>query len=130
TSEVLASGRRGLRRRLGLDRVPALDLFGLAGVGTDVARRRTDQAARRLLLEDVRAPAGGAGTGEHRGEHVAGDLGEVEDDGRPELHVGLDRAVGTALAQLLEGGVLQGQGGLESRGAELLGGAAEHTGAR
>src|SRR4051812_6902635 len=50
------SGRSGLRRRLGLDGVPALDLVGLAGVGADVARRRADQATGLLLLEDVRAP--------------------------------------------------------------------------
>src|SRR5215218_7412713 len=61
---VRASGRRGLGDRLDRDRVEALDLFGLAGVGTDVAGRRAHEPAGGLLLEDVREPAGGAGTGE------------------------------------------------------------------
>src|SRR4029453_7615600 len=91
--------------------------------------RGAQGAAGVLLLEDVRAPAGGAGTGEHRGEHVRRDLGEVQDDRGPELDVGLDRPVGTPLAQLLEGGLLQGQGGLEAGCTQLLGGAAQHAGA-
>ncbi len=36
------------------------------------------------------------GAGEHRGEHVGRDLGEVEDDRGPELDVGLEDAVGAA----------------------------------
>src|SRR5215207_1571729 len=77
---VCASSGRDLGRGRGLDRVEALDLFGLARVGPDVAGRGAHEAAGPLLLEDVRAPAGGAGTGEHRGEHVRRHLGEVEDD--------------------------------------------------
>ncbi|WP_372446505.1 TetR/AcrR family transcriptional regulator [Streptomyces spirodelae] len=37
-------------------------------------RKRADEAAGALLLQDVRRPAGGAGAGEHEGR----DLGEVE----------------------------------------------------
>src|SRR5687768_773958 len=68
------SGRRGLGRGLGLDGGEALDLFRLARPGADVAGRRAHEAAGVLLLEDVRTPTGSAGTGEHRGEHVAGHL--------------------------------------------------------
>ena len=126
----LRSGRCDLGRGRRLDGVAALDLFGLARVGADVAGGRAHEAAGLLLLEDVRAPAGGTRTREHRGEHVRRDLGEVEDDRRPELDVGLDRPVGTPLAQLLQRGLLQRQRGLEAGRAELLGGAAQHAGAR
>src|SRR5215218_7766247 len=61
---VLGLRGRDLGGGLGLDGVPALDLFGLAGVRTDVAGRGAHEAAGVLLLEDVRAPAGGPGTGE------------------------------------------------------------------
>ena len=46
-------------------------------------------------------------------------LGEVEDDRGPELDVGLDRAIRTALAQLGERGLLQRLGGVVAAGAEL-----------
>ena len=79
---------------------PALDLGRLARRRADVAGGRAHEATGALLLEDVRAPAGGAGAAEHRAHHVRRHLGEVEDDRGPELDVGLDRAVGAALAQL------------------------------
>src|SRR3712207_7510351 len=69
---------------LDLDGVEAVDLLGLARGRADVAGRRAHEAAGVLLLEDVRAPAGGAGTGENRGGHVAGDLGARGGDRRPE----------------------------------------------
>ena len=59
-----------------------------------------------------------------------GHLGEVEDDRRPELHVGAQRAVGVARRQLLDGGLLQRVGDLVAVRAELLGRAAQHAGAR
>ena len=57
-------------------------------------------------------------------------LGEVEDDRRPELHVGLEHAVGTALAQLGQRGLLQRLGHLVARGVELAGRTPQHPGAR
>src|SRR3546814_301202 len=110
--------------------VPALDRVGRAGVGAGVDRRRTDQAAGALLLEDVRRPTTGPGAGEHRGEHRRGDLGEVQDDGRPELDVGLQDAVGTTLLELGQRGLLQGLGDLVARCVQLLGGATQHSGTR
>ena len=58
------------------------------------------------------------------------DVGEVQDDRRPELHVRLDHAVGAALAQLLERGGLEGLGDLVARGVELQAGPPEHAGPR
>src|SRR5438445_11482521 len=46
------------------DGVPAFDLVGPARGVADVAGGRAHQPAGALLLEDVRAPAGGARTGE------------------------------------------------------------------
>src|SRR3546814_16123295 len=54
--------------------VPALDRVGRAGVGAGVDRRRTDQAAGALLLEDVPRPPPGPCAGEHRGAHRTGAL--------------------------------------------------------
>ena len=68
----------------------------------------------------MRRPAGGAGTREHRREHVRGHLGEVQYDGRPELDVRPQRPVGIALGQLLDRGLLQCLGHLVTRGAELF----------
>jgi hypothetical protein len=61
---------------------------------------------------------------------VRRDLGEVEDDGRPELDVGAQRAVRVARGQLLDGGLLQRVGHLVAVRAELLRGAAQDAGAR
>ena len=99
---------------------------GRAGVD----RGRADQPAGALLLQDVRRPAAGAGAGEHRGEHVGRHLGEVEDDRGPELDVRLEHAVGTALAQLGERGLLERLGDLVARSVELLRRTAKHAGAR
>ena len=38
------------------------------------------------------------------------DLGEVEDDGSPELHVGFQHSVGTTFTQFYERGLLMGPG--------------------
>ena len=115
-------------RRPGL--VPAVDLDGLPGRRPGVDGGRADQPPGALLLEDVRRPATGARTGEHRREHVRGHLGEVEDDRRPELHVGLEHPVGAALLELGQRGLLQRLGDLVARRVELLGGTAQHPGAR
>src|SRR3954469_11859083 len=80
-----------------------------------VDRRRPDEPARSLLLEDVGAPSSGAGAGEHRREHVCGHLGEVEDHGRPELHVGGQHAVGVAGLQFRECCLFQRLGHLDTR---------------
>ena len=57
-------------------------------------------------------------------------LGEVEDDGGPELDVRGEHPVGPARVQLLERGLLEGGRGLVARGAEALAGRAQHAGAR
>ena len=96
----------------------------------DVLRRRPDQPALALLLEDVRRPAGGARAGEQRREQVRRHLGVVEHDGRPELDVRRQHAVGLARVQLGERGLLERFGDLDARRAELARGAAQHAGAR
>src|SRR6185312_3386981 len=45
----------------------------------DIERRRADELAELFLFEDVGTPTGGASAGEHRGHHLDGHLGEVED---------------------------------------------------
>ena len=67
------------------DRVPALDGLGGAGRGSGVDLGQAYELAQTFLLEDVDTPARGAAAGGHRGHHERGDLGEVEDDSRPEL---------------------------------------------
>src|SRR4051794_2624297 len=119
------SSRRSSRS--GPGRVPALDLVGLALCGSGVDRGRTDQPPRALLLEYVRGPAPGAGTGEHRGEHVRRNLGEVQDDRRPELDVGLQHPVRATFPQLGERCLLQGLGNLVARGGQLLRRTPKHT---
>src|SRR5215203_1904491 len=99
-SVIALSDAAALDRVRGLDlAVPALDLLWFARARPDVSRRRTNQASGLLLLEDVGAPPSGAGTGEHRGEHVSWNVGEVEHDGRPELDVGGEHSVGLAFGQ-------------------------------
>src|SRR5207248_5640473 len=98
--------------------VPSLDVIGLARAGPDVAGRGPHEPAERLLLHDVRAPAGDPGAREHRREHVRGYLGEVEDHGRPELDVGREYPVRAAGVQLLQGRLLQRLGRLVPWGAE------------
>ncbi len=82
-----------------------------------------------FALDDVRAPPGHPGAGEHRGEHVGRHLGEVEDHGRPELDVGGQHPVGLAGVQLGQRGPFQRLGDLEARGAQLLGRTPQHAGA-
>ena len=103
---------------------------GSATARTDVLRRRPDQPALALLLEDVRAPAGDARAREQRREEVGGDVGVVEHDRGPELDVGGEHAVGLARLQLGERGLLERLGDLEALRADLLRGAAQHAGAR
>ena len=65
----------------------------------DVTRRRTEEAARLLLLENVRRPARDARAREHRGRERRWDLGDVEDDCRVVLDVrGEDAIRGTLLS--------------------------------
>src|SRR6185437_2415950 len=58
-----------------------VDVADRPGLRADVAGAGPDQPPGALLLQDVRGPAGRAGAGEHRGEHVRRHLGEVEHDG-------------------------------------------------
>src|SRR5829696_3843251 len=102
----------------------------LAGARPDVRGRGAHQAPLALLLEDVRRPSADARAREHRGEHVRRDLGHVEHDGRPELDVRGEHAVGTAGLELGERRPLELLGGLEPRRLELPGSAAQDTGAR
>ena len=65
-----------------------------------------------------------------RREQLRRHLGEVEHDGRPELDVGGQHAVGLARLQLGQRGLLERLGDLEARRAELARGAAQHARAR
>src|ERR1700731_2377090 len=80
------------------DFVPAFDGFRATRVRADVDRRRADQLAESFLFEDVGAPPGGTTAGEHRRHHVGRHPREVQDHRGPELDIGLDRPVRTALA--------------------------------
>ena len=108
----------------------AFDGCSRARPAPDVLRRRADQAALALLLEDVRRPAGHARAGEHRREQLRRHLGVVEHDRRPELDVRRQHAVGLARLQLGERGLLERLGDLEARRAELARGAPQHPRAR
>src|SRR5690349_12404567 len=70
------------------------------GTGADVGGGGTNQPALALLLEDVSRPAGGAGTGEHRGEQLRWDVGEIEHHRRPELDVSGQHTIGLAGLEL------------------------------
>src|SRR4029077_8475703 len=61
-----------------------------------------DQPPGPLLLQDVSSPACGARAGEHRGEHVRWNLGEVQHDRGPDLHVRGQDAVGPSSVQLVK----------------------------
>src|SRR5680860_104356 len=110
----------GRPEKLGPGGVPPVDLLGLAGGGSDVLRGGPDEAPGVLLFHDVGRPAAGARAGEHGGEHVWRDLGEVEHDRGPELDVGLQHPVGAAFSQLGQRRLLQGFGHLVARCGQLL----------
>jgi len=57
--------------------------------GTDVFGLRPDQAVVRVLLADVRGPAGGPPGGEHRREQVRGQAEGVKHRGHVEVDVGV-----------------------------------------
>src|SRR3954454_5553470 len=96
--------RRGLRARNLADRARAR---------ADVPGGRPDEARLALLLEDVRRPARDARAREHRGEELRRDLGGVEHDGRQDLDVGGQHAVGTARLELGQRRLLERLGDLE-----------------
>src|SRR3712207_6904156 len=58
---------------------------------------------------------------------VRRDVGVVEHDGGPELHVGREHAVGLARLQLGERGLLERLGDLEARRPDLARRSEEHT---
>ena len=68
----------------------------------DIARRRPEQPAGPLLLEDVRRPPGHAGAGEHRRRERRRDLCDVEHDRRVVLDVRREHAIGVPLLQRRE----------------------------
>src|SRR3954465_2920406 len=115
-------------RRLDLA-VPPFDFLWLAGWRADVARGRTDESPGVLLLQNVRAPARGARTGEHRREHVGWHLGEVEDDGRPELNIGGKHTIGFALSKDLQRRAFELLSDFVARGAESPSGPSQYAGA-
>src|SRR3954447_12290532 len=95
----------------------------------DIVRRRADEDAEPLLLEDVRRPAGGARAREHRGRERRRHLGDVEHDRRPVLDV-RPRVAGRLLRDRLVRDLLELLGDRDARRAELLRDALEHAGAR
>src|SRR5678816_3644339 len=60
----------------------------LAALGADVVRARANQPVVVVLLDDVRAPAGDAAGGDHRGEEIDGDAERIEQGRRVEVDVG------------------------------------------
>ena len=132
-----AASRAPSRRRPRRARRPAARLPGAssdrrsrAAPGPDVARRRPDEPAELLLLEDVRRPARRARAREHRGRELRRHVGDVEHDRRPELDVRLERPVGRLLPQRGERGLLELVRDVEARRPELLRRALEQAGAR
>ena len=79
------------------------------------------------MCADQPAVRAHAKSGRH---HVAGHVGEVEEDRGPEVDVGLHPALGVALGQLGDRGLLELEGDLVARGAEPLAGVAQDRGAR
>src|SRR3954470_19863814 len=105
-------------------------LGGRPGRRADVLRRRPDEPRLALLLEDVGRPTGHARAGEHAREERRRHLGQVEDDGRPELDVGRKDAIGLARLQLGERRALQRLGHLVAGRAELTRRAPQDAGPR
>src|SRR5690606_4428378 len=94
----------------------------------DVTRRRAYQPTELLLLEDVGAPPGDPGAGEHRRKQVRRDFGEVEHHRGPELDVGGEDPVRPTVVQFLQRGLLQRLRHLVPRRSQLPGGAPQHPG--
>src|SRR5512133_1925211 len=93
---------------------------------SDIAGRRTEEAARLLLLEDVRRPAGDAGAREHRRCERRRDLGDVEDERGVVLDVGPQRTLRVPTLELCESCLFETFGDLDLRRAELAGRALEN----
>src|SRR6266487_3870777 len=85
----------------------------------DVARRWPEQAARFLLLENMRGPAGNARTGEHRGRERRRYLGDVEYDRGVVLDIRSENTIGGALLKRYERRALELLRHLDVRRAEL-----------
>src|SRR5262245_30640291 len=83
-----------LRVRLFLT-LSVTDFDECAAAGTDVLRAWADQTVVVVLLDDVRAPAGDAARGDHRGEEVDRDAERVEERRGIEIDV-RDEALGFA----------------------------------
>src|SRR5256886_11529703 len=87
--------------------------------GSDIARRRPEEPARSLLLEDVRRPARDARAREHGRDELWRDLRDVEDDGGVVLDVRREHPVGIPLLERLERDLLELLRDLDVRRAEL-----------
>jgi hypothetical protein len=78
----------------------------------------------------VRGPAGHAGARKERGEERRRDVGDVEDDGRPELDIRCEDTVRMASGELLQRGLFERLGDLDARRLELARRPAQDAGAR
>ena len=117
---LMAPARYGELLRMTFDRdyVPRFARLGIdaraawahAGRRPDVARRGTNEAPLRPLLDDVRAPPGDAPHGEGGRERLARQADRVEEDRRVELDVRAQRTLRVARAQRFLGRVLDGPG--------------------
>src|SRR5665811_1590395 len=123
-----ADGSAGVTRRNGL--TPPGDVLRAAWSLADVASRRTDETTGALLLEHVSRPPGGACAGEHRREHRGGNLGEVKQDGGPELDVRGEHPVGATGMELVERSLFQSGRDGEAWCAQALAGSPQHARAR
>src|SRR6266481_295076 len=106
--------------RRSLVRVESSTQAEVALGGADVTRGGPEQAARFLLLENVRRPARDPRAGEHRRREGRRDLGDVEDDGRVVLDVRGEDPVGGTLLQCCERRGLELLGHFDVRRPELL----------
>src|SRR3954470_9617374 len=102
------------------------DILQRASARAYVVRRRPHEDPEPLLLEDVRAPAGGAGAGEHRRCERRRHVGDVEHDRRPVLDV-RPRMARALLRDRLVRDLLELLRDCDARRAELLRDALQHT---
>src|SRR5262249_11555344 len=117
---VIRARESSLKTRIGSpERVQRLGLLTLRSRGSgvsfgegnppppplsDVLRLRADQPAVGELLQAVRGPAGHAADGKSGGEQGGRQVEAVQQERGVELDVGVEAAVGLALAQQPQGG--------------------------
>src|SRR5579875_26068 len=85
---------------------PLLDWNPFPTVYAVIAAGRTNQFILCILLQDMGNPAASTGNGKNRGEDLRIQPDTVQDQGRVELHVGLERVIWFVGSQGLEDDIL------------------------